>query len=379
MKKIVSILLLAVLVPLFVTTSCREYEDAPPPAVDEYSILKEYMKTQNLDITSATGATNPNLLTNWVRSATLTTATPAGIVDPTNFSVPGYTVLDLRTKAHYDLGHIKEAINVTLPNILTAAPADKTAKILVVCYTGQAAARGVAFLRMSGYANAVSLKWGMSCWHAFFRDPAQVGARGNNWNATGNTEQLSHNNWNTSAPVAAGTFTNPVLNTGKTTGAEILAARIAATITSTTWSETKGNVLNNPSNYFINNRWPENHRTFYGGISPSYRINSFEEGFKIDGLNKFNPQASTLITYCYTGQTSSMITAWLQVLGFNNAKSLSFGANGIIWSNMHTYSGTDTGLNVKANTWKGTGSASEFSYGYWVTVGSTNDGLYVAP
>ena len=357
MKKIVSIFILAVLLPLFIFTSCRKYEDA-----NEYAILTEYMKANNLDLTAIT--------TGWVKGASLTTATPtAGIVSPTDFSVPGYTVMDLRSLTDYNAGHIKGAINVSLANVLTAAPADKTSKILLVCYSGQTAARATGFLRMAGYANAASLKWGMSCWNANFR-PTSGG-----WNL--NATQLNHANWvNTGAPATVSQYNSPILATGKTTGAEILAARLATAITNTSWSVSKTDVLANPTNYFINNKWSQTHFDRYGHISGAYRLNDDTDGLNIDGLSKFNPQAGTIVTYCYTGQTSSITTSWLNVLGFDNAKSLSYGACGIIWDTMKN---DVTAGNAQASTWRGTGSSSEFNYGYYITNGTVTDGTYVAP
>lgn len=352
MRKIVSILLLAVIIPLFVTTSCRKYEDA-----NEYAILAEYMKANSLDLA--------NITTSWVKPATSTLATPtAGIVQVSDFSVPGYYVMDFRSATDYNNGHIKGAINVVLANAISSAPADKTTKILCVCYTGQTAARACGFLRMAGYTNAVSLKWGMACWNTAFRSK---------WDS--NAAQLGNANWvNTGAPATVGEFDMPVLSTGFETGAEILSARLSTAITNTAWSVSKTDVLANPSNYFINNKWSQAHFDGYGHITGAYRL---EEDLKIDNLKYLNPEASTIVTYCYTGQTSSITTAWLNVLGFDNAKSLSFGANGIIWESLK---GDVTFTpNAKGSAWKGTGSSSEFQYGYWQTVGTTTDGLYVAP
>ena len=41
----------------------------------------------------------------------------------------------------------------------------------------------------------------------------------------------------------------------------------------------------------------------------------------------------TIVTYCWTGQTSSMITAYLTVLGYD-AVSLKFGSNGMIYDDL---------------------------------------------
>ena len=42
--------------------------------------------------------------------------------------------------------------------------------------------------------------------------------------------------------------------------------------------------------------------------------------------------SAKVVTYCYTGQTSAVITAWLRVLGYD-AYSLSFGMNGMYNNN----------------------------------------------
>jgi len=43
------------------------------------------------------------------------------------------------------------------------------------------------------------------------------------------------------------------------------------------------------------------------------------------------PTSDEFQVYCYTGQTSSFTTAWLQVLGYN-AKSITYGVNSLSWT-----------------------------------------------
>jgi rhodanese-related sulfurtransferase len=45
------------------------------------------------------------------------------------------------------------------------------------------------------------------------------------------------------------------------------------------------------------------------------------------------PTNQTIVVYCYTGQTSSFVAAYLRLLGYD-AKSLSFGANAMIYDTM---------------------------------------------
>jgi rhodanese-related sulfurtransferase len=341
MRKKFSILLIAVIIPLFVATSCREYEEA---SVDEYAILTKYMKDTGKDFANVVDAT-------WVKAANTIN------VNVTDYSVPDYYVMDIRSKVDYDNGHIKGAVNVAMADILIAAPNAAGKPILVVCYTGQTAARAVAFLRLSGFTSHV-LKWGMAGWHSAFQAK---------W--TSNVAQLSNANWvTTGAPATPSSFKSPVLTTGKTTGEEILKARIAIALANTAWTVSKTDLLANPANYFINNKWPQADWDTYGHITSSYRID-VADGLNIDGLNKFNPLASSFVTYCYTGQTSSITAGWLNVVGFDNAKGLLFGTNGIIWDNMKNGS-----VAIRKSTWQGDLSAWNNNFGYYKT-----DGTYVAP
>ena len=65
----------------------------------------------------------------------------------------------------------------------------------------------------------------------------------------------------------------------------------------------------------------------FGHISGAYRINPFTLADN-SYLSLNSDPSSTLVTYCYTGQTSAVLTATLKVLGYN-AKSLTFGMNGM--------------------------------------------------
>jgi 3-mercaptopyruvate sulfurtransferase SseA len=56
-----------------------------------------------------------------------------------------------------------------------------------------------------------------------------------------------------------------------------------------------------------------------------------------NGINNLDA-SKHIVTYCYTGQTSAVITAFLNVLGYN-ASSLLFGMNGL-WNDSPTWSTT---------------------------------------
>ena len=224
-------------------------------------------------------------------------------------------VMDIRSATDYATAHIDGASNVPFTNILTAAAsADKP--IVVVCYTGQTACYATALLRLYGFEDAQALKWGMSGWNSTF----------DKW--TPNCKDLTtDSNWSTDAAPAAGSYNSPVISTTLTDGEAILKERVEAVVAAGFKNISGADVLANPSSYFVNNYFSDAHYTGFGHVAGANRILPL----MIDDCSKLDP-SKTVVTYCYTGQTSAIITAYLNVLGFD-AKSLLFGINGMSTSN----------------------------------------------
>jgi len=160
MKKFLKYLLIFALVPALVLSSCKkdEEDENPDTTPDQFETLRTYMADNDMDITDLYRSKADG--TFWVKAG-------AGIVDSSDYSVPNFYIIDIRGVDDFNLGHIKDAHNTTLGGILDEAANATKGKILVVCYTGQTAARGVAALRLSGF-DAFCLKWGMCGWNATF-------------------------------------------------------------------------------------------------------------------------------------------------------------------------------------------------------------------
>ena len=330
-------MLLGLIVGL-VFTNCKK--DDPDPTVNEFEVLAKYMEDDSLDLPVINGG--------------FAKAGSALNVNTTDFSIPDYYVIDIRSAADFDLGHIKNAVNSTLANILTTAEGAGGKPILVVCYSGQTAGRGVAALRMKGY-QAFSLKWGMAAWHSFFASK---------WDSKA-TDYASANWLTTGTPTVNVTYTTfPELETGETEGEKILDAQIAKMLANSSWMVAKDVVLAAPETYFINNYWAQGTWDLLGHVKGAYRI---YEDLNLDGLKYLDPDA-TILTYCFTGQTSSITNAWLEVLGYNTV-SLANGTNSIIHSTMLAST-----ADVMKVTWGGTGAASNLNFGYY-----DKDGVYYEP
>ncbi len=333
MRQFIKFFALLLVPALFFVSSCKD--DPVEPSKTEFELLKTYMADNNLDLPTVTSS--------------FTKAGSALNVNTADYSVPDYYVIDLRAQADFDLGHIKDAHIATLATVLDEAAKANGKKILVVCYTGQTAARAVAALRLMNH-EAYSLKWGMCGWHDDLAGK---------WKS--NAVDFASPNWvTTGAPPALATFADPKLNTNLTDGREILQARVKAML-SKEWSVSKTDVLANPGNYFIVNKWPLTSWDAYGHINGAYRI---DEDLNLAHLNNLNPTATTVV-YCYTGQTSAITGFWLDVLGYNS-RSLSFGANGIV----HTALVNGAVDGGPGKSWQGAGSGSELNYGYYDASGN---------
>jgi len=305
MKKI-SLLLIGF---LLVLTSCDKSDDIDGPDVivePTFTLLKDYMIANQLDIN--------NIISNPAGVKFVTGAPALADYDAAAYKAK-YYIMDIRSAAAFATSHIDGAINVPFGNILTQAANKGNKQLLIVCYTGQTACYGAALLRMYGHPNAQALKWGMTGWSADT----------DSWSAkTGNVGSES-SNWSFGNPPALNIFDEPVLNSLSVDGGEILRKRVEDVVAGGAKFVSNADVVAAPSNYFINNYFGEADYTGFGHISGANRILPLTLA---NGEYKNLDESAKVVTYCYTGQTSAVVTACLRVLGYD-AYSLTFGMNGL--------------------------------------------------
>ncbi len=314
MKKLSLLFIGFLLIPALFLTSCDRGEDPGSGIVTPaFELMKGHMMANDLDISEI--LMSPN-------GAKFVTGAPAE-ADLAGF-LAKYYIIDIRSTDAFNGGHIEGAHNVAFGNILTEAAKAGGKPVLMVCYTGQTACYGTSLLRLAGYSETQALKWGMSGWN-----PATAGS----WNTNTGDIANGHPNWSFNAtPPAAKVFEDPTINSLSQDGADILAERVAAVLADGFKTVSKDDVLNTPSSYFVNNYFIAADYTGFGHIVEAYRI---KEELKLDGngYRGMDPTNSAKIaTYCYTGQTSAVMTAWLRVLGYDSY-SLTFGMNGLYHSN----------------------------------------------
>ncbi|MBI9037343.1 MAG: hypothetical protein JEY97_04350 [Bacteroidales bacterium] len=320
MKKIMKLTLVLAFVSslFFIGCSDKKNDEPQPEKQDRFEVLKNYLSNQNLDLN--------DILTDWLTTAENVYNTMMD-TDPSN----DYYIIDIRSADDYEEGHIKWAVNSTLGGILEKAQDAGGKPIIVVCYSGQSAGHGVVALRLSGYTNAKVMMWGMCSWNA---------ETAGSWNSNTGDAAVGSSSWMIPYNINENTtHAAPELMYDATaTGAQVLEAQVAKLLEGGFKGISGTDVLSNPLGYFTNNYWALADVEKYGNIKEAYRI----QPLTLENNEYLNLDANQeIVTYCWTGQTSSLITAYLNVLGYN-AYSLKFGANSLIYSNLeaHNWSAT---------------------------------------
>ncbi len=301
MKSATRYLLILLALAAVILAGCSEDTTMPDVGDGSSATLRAYLIANDLDL--------PDILTDWLINASDVEANPSA-----------YHIMDIRTQELYDEGHIPGAVNSTLAGIVTDAAASGGKPIVVACKTGQTAAQAVVALRLSGYSDAKSLKFGMSSWNGAF----------DLWTANVASIAVGHDNWSMDATAAPAPHDYPILVTTATDGAGILAERVAAMLAGGFKGVDADDVLEAPGDYFINTYLAEADVATYGHFDGAYRI--LPLSLDANEFMYYDPDR-TVVTYCWTGQTSSIVTAYLTVLGYD-AKSLKFGLNALVYNNL---------------------------------------------
>ena len=289
-------------------SSCIKTEDEPK--VDYYKVMTDYMAANTMDL--------PDVIASGVVTASAVNADKSA-----------YYIIDLRSAADFAAGHIEGAVNSTVKDVLTAAQNAGSKPILLVCYTGQNAAYANVCLRLSGYKTSKIMKWGMSAWGPAF----------DKWTANVSDQAVNHTNWSTTNTIKAPvTFSLPTITATAKEGSEILKERVRAALDKGFQNVKAVDALTTPANYFLVNYWTEADVTKYGHIKGAYRLNETLKLADATGFKNLNPSA-VLVPYCWTGQTSAMVSAYLTVLGYD-AKGLFFGTNNMIGTKLEKNSWT---------------------------------------
>jgi len=226
-----------------------------------------------------------------------------------------YLLLDIRYHEDYVAGHVEGAINIDRENIisfLNSYNSFQYDKIIVIDNTGQGATYVTSILRAIGYGNAFAMKFGMTAWNPKFES---------NWTQkVGDRAKSLITKEETPKGPKVGC---PSIITNGNSISEILMIRAQKEI-DVNYSITISNLEKSLNDYYIINYWPKakyDEAHLKGAIwyQPKKSMNIHQDLCTL-------PTDKKILVYCYTGQNSSAVVAYLRILGYD-AYNLRFGTN----------------------------------------------------
>lgn len=236
-------------------------------------------------------------------------------------------IIDLRTSKIFSEGHIKGAVNKKFEELPfyfeTGIKPFKYDKIIIVSDDGQVSSFATSLLRLMGYGNVYSMRWGMSAWNNKFAQDAWLKG------ISGKFESKLENKVN-ERPASK---EMPELKTGKTTGEEIGTFRFHKLFEEGTDNImiTADEVFSDPRKYYVINlerkdKYEDGHIPGAVRYKPEGTLSFIEEMASI-------PIDKTVVVYCGTGHLSGFATAYLRLFGYD-ARTLKYGNNGFMHDKM---------------------------------------------
>jgi rhodanese-related sulfurtransferase len=236
-------------------------------------------------------------------------------------------IIDLRSSVQFSAGHIKGAVNKKfedLPGYFeTGIKPFGFDKIILVSEDGQLSSYTTCLLRLMGYGNIYSMRWGMSAWNNIYAKEGWLKGLSSKYEALLETKVNDR-------PVSS---RMPELKTGLATGQEISSARFKKLFEEGTADilVSADQVFSDPQKYYVINlerkdKYEDGHIPGAVRYKPEGTLGYIEEMSTI-------PSDKTVVVYCGTGHNSGFATAYLRLFGYD-ARTLRFGNNGFMYDKM---------------------------------------------
>ena len=324
MKRILSkqIAMLAILMMVFVYTGCSDDDDDNPTNPGGGG------ETNQFDVVTTAGDTYfDDYNTIGGQGVNIPASAFFSAYDPAD---PSYYVVDMRRPDDYAGAHIMGSVNITLGNLVDEIdnlPTDQT--ILFTCYSGQTASFATSIVNLIGTITgheAVNLKFGASG----ILPSNLINASGDY--SYGNSNQYVLDFVQTAAPAkpAAGDF--PTVMSETEDAVAFLKERAVAAVA--TWADgscrmSPGDaVSHDPNSVMLINYFSE--AAYADGHLPNaYQYTPKSSILTTGDLNTL-PTDMPVAFYCYTGQTSAQVAAYLQMAGYD-AMTVMYGVNGMCY------------------------------------------------
>jgi len=236
-------------------------------------------------------------------------------------------LVDIRSTAEFQAGHIKGAVqkdfNLLPAYFQTGIKPFEYERIVLVSADGQTASYTTMLLRLMGYGNVYAMRWGMSSWNSTFAQ--------NTW-LKGSTSDFQ-DRLETKTNEVQQAVGMPELNTGKSNGEEIGAARFNQLFSEGLNHVTidAKTVFAKPEEYYVIN-YERRDKYESGHIPGAVR---YKPGATLSMVNEMAtiPSDKIVVVYCGTGHNSAFVTAYLRLFGYD-ARTLHFGNNSFMYNKM---------------------------------------------
>ena len=236
-------------------------------------------------------------------------------------------IIDLREEDSFEEGHVEGAVNIRMEGILDHFENEivpfQYEKIILICNAGHRSAYTTHLLRLQGYGNVYSMRWGMSSWNIDFARDIWLSRISSDYQDKLVTEIIPKPQ----------SYSQPVLFSSAASGEELLRERVAALLSAGTTGiySNAEQAFNSNDEYFLIN---------------FERRDKYESGH-IPGAIRYKPQGTLgipsemstiptdrpVIVYCGTGQNSAFAVAYLRLFGYD-ARSLNDGNNAFMHQKM---------------------------------------------
>lgn len=338
MKRILSkqIAMLAVLMMVFAFAGCSDDDDDNPTGngggpTDQVSVVTTAGDTYFDDYNTIDGM-----------GVNLPAATFFANYTP---DTPNMFVVDLRSATDYANAHIIGAVNWSINDVMAnfdTLPTDQT--IVFTCYSGQTASYATAIVNVIGTEtghNAQNLLFGASG----ILPQTMVKADGS-YNYYLSDDIYQNGGFvTTAAPAKPAAGDYPTVMTEAETAEAVLLERAAAVIGDwgageATMARTDAVAFDEATQMIINYWSPSKYAN--GHLAGAYQYTPEVDILTTGALNTL-PLDKEIGIYCWTGQTSAQLTAYLRMVGYD-AQSITYGTNGMaagIADLSHTFTPAD--------------------------------------
>ncbi len=234
-------------------------------------------------------------------------------------------ILDIRGAKDFASGHLKNAVNIKMSEVIDYAQARGLPmydKVIMICYTGQTASYSAAVLQMLGHENIYVLEWGMCGWNTKFSKK---------WMKNSSDKGIDKL---VTTPYEKNAISElPVIVNKKNTGEQIVYLRAREILkagfgsAAVNFSYTNANA----KKAYVICYQPE--AMYKEGHIDHAVLYSQDDSFNLSTDLLTLPTDKTIIIYSNKAYQSTYITVYLKMLGYN-ARTLKFGANSFMNSKL---------------------------------------------